>query len=74
MSCPICHDFERALEDRTSEYHEACSNALYRYISSRFVAFRDIEMDRARSDLLMHRSVCPTAMAGAAGLPVPASI
>jgi hypothetical protein len=70
----MCQDFERALEDRTSEYHEACSNNLYRYISSRFVAFRDIEMDRAKSDLQMHRSVCATVLADADHLPIPASV
>lgn len=60
MGCPICHDFERALQDRTSDYRKACSNTVYCRISSRFVAYSDIEMERARSELEIHRSVCPS--------------
>ena len=62
MRCPICDDFERALEDRTSEYRKACSNTVYCRISSRFVAYRNVEMERARSELEMHRSVCASAV------------
>jgi hypothetical protein len=58
MDCPICVDFERALENRTSEYRSACSNTVYCKISSRFVAYSNIEMERARSELELHRSVC----------------
>jgi hypothetical protein len=65
MHCQICDDFERALLDRTSEYHQACSNIVYRKISSRFVAYSDVEMARARSELEMHRSVCVSARAEA---------
>jgi hypothetical protein len=65
MRCPICDDFERALEDRTSEYHKACSNTVYCHISSRFVAYSEIEMARALSELEIHRSVCACAVADA---------
>ncbi len=65
MRCPICDDFERALGDRTCEYQKACSNTLYRKISSRFVAYSEIEMARAMSELDMHRSVCASAVAEA---------
>lgn len=72
MRCPICDDFERALDDRTSEYHEACSNAVYRRISSRFVAYSEIEMARAISELDLHRSVCASASAETKSAAVPA--
>jgi len=62
MSCPICNDFEHALEDKTSEYHKACSNTVYCHISSRFIAYREIEMERARNELETHRSVCASAV------------
>ena len=62
MRCPICGDFERALEDRTSEYQKACSNTVYCHISSRFAAYNEIEMARALSELEIHRSVCASAV------------
>ncbi len=62
MRCPICADFARALEDRTSEYNSACSNTVYCHISSRFVAYSEIEMARAQSELEIHRSVCASAI------------
>ncbi len=74
MSCPICDDFERALEDRTSEYHKARSNAVYCHISSRFVAYSEIEMARALSELEMHRSVCASVAAEPHSPPIPSQI
>jgi hypothetical protein len=74
MRCPICGDFERALEDRTSEYHQACSNTVYCHISSRFVAYSEIEMARALSELEIHRSVCASAVADANSQPIFARI
>ena len=70
MHCQICDDFERSLVDRTSEYHEACSNTVYRKISSRFVAYSEIEMARALSELEMHRSICASAATEASRQPV----
>ena len=74
MSCPICNDFEHALEDRTSEYRKACSNTVYCRISSRFAAYSEIEMARALSELETHRSVCASAMAEDRRRPVLARI
>lgn len=71
MHCQICDDFERALLNRTSEYHQACSNTVYRKISSRFVAYSDVEMERAKIELELHRSVCVSAGAGSDRQPVP---
>lgn len=61
MGCSRCNDFERALQDRASEYHRACTNETYGRISSRFVAYSNVEMQRARSELELHRSVCASA-------------
>ncbi len=74
MRCPICDDFERALEDRTSEYRKACSNTVYCQISSRFVAYSEIEMARALSELEVHRSVCACVVAEVHRHPIPSQI
>jgi hypothetical protein len=63
MGCSRCNDFERALDDRTSEYRKACADTTYRRISSRFVAYSNVEMQRAGSELELHRSVCASAVA-----------
>lgn len=57
MNCSICRDLEQALESRKREYVAACSSP-YSRVSSRFVAYDIVEMERARSALDMHRSVC----------------
>jgi hypothetical protein len=62
MGCSICTYLERALESRNGEYLKARSST-YRLISTRFVAYRNVEMERAKSELAMHRSVCVSAVA-----------
>jgi len=65
MGCSRCRDFERALENRASEYHQACANETYGRISTRFVAYSNVEMERARSELELHLSVCASAVGNA---------
>lgn len=67
MACSKCSYLERALESRHREYHTACSRALRR-ISLKFAAYDFVELERARSELDMHRSVCLAAIASAPGL------
>ncbi len=67
MACSICTYLERALENRHSEYRTACSGALRR-VSLKFAAYDFVEMERARSELDMHRSVCVSAIAAAASM------
>ncbi len=74
MGCSRCRDFERALEDRAGEYHRACANETYGRISSRFVAYSIVEMERARSELEVHRSVCISAVVKARERPACAKI
>jgi hypothetical protein len=64
MLCTICRELERALASRSLEYVTA-SSALYCRISSKFVAYDVVEMERAKSDLETHRSVCATAIGAA---------
>ena len=65
MGCPTCTYLERALKSRHSEYIRACSGLLRRF-SSKFVAYDLVELERARSEFEMHRSVCASALADAA--------
>ncbi|MGA2754999.1 MAG: hypothetical protein ABSE53_14665 [Terracidiphilus sp.] len=65
MRCPTCSDLESALESRHSEYLTACSRTLRR-VSLKFAAYDFVEMERARSDLDMHRSTCVSVIAAAA--------
>ncbi|MGO9323403.1 MAG: hypothetical protein ACLP07_02490 [Terracidiphilus sp.] len=57
MGCPICRDRERAYQAALSEYTEARSSACYQ-VSKRLAAFKNVEMERTKSDLEEHRLVC----------------
>jgi hypothetical protein len=70
MHCLHCESLELAFEASRSEYIEATSLANYR-ISKRFAAYKNVEMERARTELEEHRSVC--VLAGAASKPVQAA-
>jgi len=61
MDCPICRDLERAYQAGLSEYIEARSSACYQ-ISKRQAAFKNVEMERAKSDLEEHLLVCVSAI------------
>jgi len=68
MECPICRDRERAYQAGLSEYTEARSSAYYQ-VSKRLAAFKNVEMERAKSDLEDHRLVCVCAIRVLALLP-----
>jgi len=68
MECSICRDRERAYQARISEYTEARSSACYQ-VSKRLAAFKNVEMERAKSDLEDHRLVCVCAIRVLALLP-----
>ena len=70
MHCLLCESFELAFEARRCEYIEATSLANYR-ICKRFAAYKNVEMERARTELEEHQSVCVSA--GAASKPSPAA-
>lgn len=57
MFCPICASLERALKNRNSEYINARSSTYCRF-STRFEAYSNVELQRAKSELEMHHSVC----------------
>lgn len=57
VECSMCRDMERALEHKRSQYLEARSAAYYR-VSTELAAYKNVEMERAKSDLEEHQSVC----------------
>ena len=57
MGCPVCKRLERTFEGWNTECIRARSS-LYCTVSDRFVAYDVVEMERARSELQMHRAVC----------------
>jgi len=57
VGCPVCKRLERTFEGWNTECIRARSS-LYCTASSRFAAYDNVEMERARSELRMHRSVC----------------
>jgi hypothetical protein len=60
MDCLICKDLERALEFKNGEYIEARSAAYYR-VSTELAAYKNVDMERAKSDLEEHQLVCVSA-------------
>jgi len=64
VGCTICTNLERAFEKRRSEYMTTCTE-VYRRVSSKRMAYAAVEVERARSDLAVHRAVCGPAAAKA---------
>jgi len=60
MDCLICKDLERTLDYRRSKYFEARSAAYYQ-ISTEFAAQKNVDMERAKSDLEEHQLLCTSA-------------
>jgi hypothetical protein len=59
----MCKDLERTFEARRSNYIAARSATYYR-VSTELAAYKNVEMERAKSDLEEHRSVCVLAASG----------
>jgi hypothetical protein len=57
MRCLICKDLEQDFRSRISDYMKARSSAYCR-VSTSFVAYENVEMERAKSALEMHHAVC----------------
>ena len=60
MDCLVCRILERDVESRRNQYFEARSAAFYR-VSTELAAYKNVEMERAKSDLEEHRMVCLSA-------------
>ncbi len=60
MNCLICKNLERALESRRSEYTEARSSVYYQ-VTAEFAAHKNVDQERAKSNLEDHQLVCTSA-------------
>jgi hypothetical protein len=60
MACLICRDLERTLDFRRSKYFEARS-AAYCQVSTELAAQKNVDMERANSELEEHLLVCVSA-------------
>ena len=73
MDCAICRDLERELEARYQEFKDACCSASYG-VCTKPAAYRNVDMERARSALQDHQLVCASVVTRAALQPLrPAS-
>lgn len=57
MDCLICEDLQRAFESRHSGYIDARSAVYYR-VSTELAAYKNVEMERAKTNLEEHQLVC----------------
>jgi len=57
MECLICKDLERAFVSSRSKYIEARSAAYFR-VSTELAAYKNVDMERAKSALEDHLAVC----------------
>jgi hypothetical protein len=60
MACLFCRDLERTLDFRRSKYFEARSGAYYQ-VSTELAAQKNVDMERAKSDLEEHQLACASA-------------
>jgi Zn-dependent peptidase ImmA (M78 family) len=60
MDCLICRDLKRTLEFKRTEFFKARSAAYYQ-VSTKVAAYKQVEMERAKSNWEEHRLVCATA-------------
>jgi hypothetical protein len=60
MECLTCKDLERAFASSRSMYIAARSAAFYR-VSTELAAYKNVDMERAKSALEDHLAVCASA-------------
>jgi Zn-dependent peptidase ImmA (M78 family) len=60
MDCSICKDLEQAFEYRCRKYIEARFAAYYQ-VSTELAAYKNVDMERAKSNLQEHQLVCVSA-------------
>jgi len=57
MDCSVCNDLKKVLESRRRDYSDSRSAAYYR-VSTQLAAHKNVDMERAKSDLEEHRLTC----------------
>lgn len=61
MNCPECRGLYRIFEQKRARYVEARSAAFFQ-ISTKIAVRRDVDLQRAFSDLQEHQAACPWAI------------
>lgn len=61
MNCPECRGLYRIFEQKRAKYEEARSAAFFQ-VSTKIAVRRDVDLQRAISDLQEHQAVCPWAI------------
>jgi hypothetical protein len=61
MDCLTCRNLYQIVDRARAEYAEARSAAFYT-VSTEIAAKRQVDMERAKTDLREHRSVCSSAL------------
>jgi hypothetical protein len=59
VNCLECRDLERVFQSRLTKYIETRSAAFYR-VSTELAAKKQVDMERAKTDLQEHQSICPS--------------
>jgi hypothetical protein len=57
MECLTCKNLKKAFESRRREHVEALSSVYYR-VTTEFAAHKNVDKERAKSDLEEHELVC----------------
>jgi hypothetical protein len=57
MDCLTCKNLERALESRRQEHVDALRSVYYR-VTTEFAAHKNVDKERAKSELEEHQLVC----------------
>jgi hypothetical protein len=57
MECLTCKNLKRAFESRRREHDESLSSVYY-HVTTEFAAFKNVDKERAKSDLEEHQLVC----------------
>ncbi|MGP8269315.1 MAG: hypothetical protein ACLQLH_04545 [Terracidiphilus sp.] len=65
MGCFVCENLERIFKAKQQEYIEACSAAYYR-VSTKFAAYKNVDMERARNEFEEHQRICVSALSDSA--------
>ena len=69
MNCFECKDLERYFDEMQARYVAARTSAYYR-VCTELAAKREVDMERAKSALEEHRSVCASACGGTTATPM----
>lgn len=57
MDCLLCKELSRLVDRSSSEYRDSRSSSFYQ-VSTEIAAMRQVEMERAKTNLQEHQLIC----------------